>query len=117
MNLEIKENSLDNAPLPEEKLLDLINFTYGEIQNDNSVFITDDLIQKILEMLNKHSSLYKYIVSVTTVNNVSDQNDLKISNTFGASWSPKKDGQFSCGIKDENDSSIQYLVSIIWISK
>ncbi|EDO14318.1 hypothetical protein Kpol_147p1 [Vanderwaltozyma polyspora DSM 70294] len=119
MNVEIGNRSLDNenSPIPKEKLTTLIDEVYGE-RKEKSDFTYNNLIQGILEGLNKHSSFYKYIVTVTDVQNKqSGSNDFELEHYFGASWSSKKDGLFQYCLPSEEDTSSQSVVTIVWISK
>ncbi|CCE64921.1 hypothetical protein TPHA_0J00990 [Tetrapisispora phaffii CBS 4417] len=122
MSVEIEGSKLENCPLNKDKLVELIETCYEKLKDN---FENDKFIQEILSSLNSHSSIYKYIVTITglDINNLNDNNmNLNIVNSFGASWSPKKDGLYNYVINKENEDSeqqkmSQLLITIIWISK
>ncbi|QHS72857.1 Tda2p [Saccharomyces paradoxus] len=124
MQIEIKDGRSDNSPLPEEKLVWLIQESYDSLRDDNETdpstkSISNLLIKLVLEKLEKHSSLYKYIVTVTTldIGELSGGTaNFSLKNDTGASWQSKKDGIFNYKLEDENDAKC-YLMTILWLHK
>ncbi|EJS43970.1 YER071C [Saccharomyces arboricola H-6] len=124
MEIEIKDGRSDNLPLPKDKLVALIQESYDTIGVNNedgpsTKPNSNTLIKSILEKLEKHSSLYKYVASVTTLyigelDEVSKNFSLK--NDIGASWQSKKDGIFNHKLEDKNNNRC-YLITILWLHK
>ena len=117
MQIEIKDGRSDNSPLPERKLVTLIQESYDSLKDDNEINLSTEstsnlLIKLVLEKLEKHSSLYKYIASVTTLN----IEGLNEENAIGASWESKKDGIFNYKLEDKNSNEC-YLITILWLHK
>lgn len=119
MDFEIGEAKASNAPIPEDKLSELIKTTYENLK-ENGDSSVDKLLQKLLTQLNSHSSFYKYIVSISTLEtkgeSTSNEN-CNMSNAIGASWNPRKDGLFNYNLSDDADSNIKHLVTVIWVAK
>lgn len=124
MQIEIKDGRSDNSPLPEEKLVLLIQESYDSLRDDNETdpstkSISNLLIKLVLEKLEKHSSLYKYIVTVTTldIGELSGGTaNFSLKNDMGASWQSKKDGIFNYKLEDKDDAKC-YLMTILWLHK
>ncbi|CAI4878459.1 CHS_3a_G0015160.mRNA.1.CDS.1 [Saccharomyces cerevisiae] len=124
MQVEIKDGRSDNSPLPERKLVTLIQESYDSLKDDNEINLSTEstsnlLIKLVLEKLEKHSSLYKYIASVTTLNieGLNEENaNFSLKNDIGASWESKKDGIFNYKLEDKNSNEC-YLITILWLHK
>lgn len=132
MEFETNQDKVTNSPIPQDKLIDLIQTSYNSIiaedHNEQAQSIIDRFLKRILEQLNKHSSLYKYVVSLTTLKTVQESEEthsegdgsddnFTMANAVGASWNSKKDGLFNYTVKDEEYPNQQHLVTIIWVSK
>lgn len=120
MEFQILEDKAANSPLPRLKLIDLIETCYvstlGECSGDTSL-VVDVFLKKLLEQLNKHSTQYKYVVSMTSLSGNASGDQVEINNAVSASWNSKKDGLFNYTLNDQEPSGKQYLVTLIWISK
>lgn len=128
MEFQCNEGKVSNAPLPENKLIDLIETCYvtsmTESKANPSISIIDCFLKNILEQLNKHSSTYKYVVSVTSLKSLKDDEDdeleeenFRMTNAVGASWNAKKDGLFNYAVRSAEKPRQQYLVTLVWICK
>ncbi|CAI4038544.1 hypothetical protein SMKI_05G1550 [Saccharomyces mikatae IFO 1815] len=124
LEVEIKDGKSENSPLPEEKLVSLIQESYDSLRDSHEIDsstepISNPLIKLVLEKLERHSSLYKYIVSVTTLD-VGDlnegANDFSLRNDTGASWQSKRDGIFNYKLESQNNNTC-YLITILWLHK
>lgn len=89
--------------------------------NIDSGLCTDSFIKEIIDGLNKISSNYKYIVSVTKIEKtdsevndtgVGNEMNVKIENTVGTSFNQNKDGLFNYRLSVDGKN---YLITIIWI--
>lgn len=124
MEIEIHDGRSDNSPLPQEKLISFIQESHDTIRDDNETDLStkplsNPLIKSILEKLEKHSSLYKYIVSVTTLDleePTEGGSKFSFKNDIGASWQSKKDGIFNYKLEDV-DGKRCYLITILWLHK
>lgn len=132
MEFATNQDKVNNSPIPQDKLIDLIQTSYistiAEEHSEQAESIIDRFLKHILEQLNKHSSLYKYVVSLTTLKTVQESEEkysggdgsddnFAMANAVGASWNSKKDGLFNYTVKDEEYPNQQHLVTIIWVSK
>ncbi|QLG73257.1 hypothetical protein HG535_0E03410 [Zygotorulaspora mrakii] len=128
MEFQCIEDRAQNAPLPENKLIDLIETCYvtskNETKSDQNAILVERFLKYILEQLNKHSSLYKYIVSMTCLKSLVDEEDsdsvdgnFTMINSVGTSWNPKKDGLFNYTVRSAERPRQQFLVTIIWVYK
>lgn len=112
MVIEKIDDKSSNSPLTAPRLIDLIESQFSESQVS-----ADTLIQHILESLNKHSSQYKYIVSVTSIDIPTESpSSCEIDNKFGASWNAKKDG-FLTHVLEDKHAGKNHVVSVAWLSK
>lgn len=113
MDFEIGQEKTSNAPIPRDKLSELIKTSHEK----SSI---EQLVTSVLEQLNSHSSLYKYVVSVTTLEtgseNVSNEACM-MSNAIGASWNSRKDGLFNYELPDNEREGVKHLITVIWIAK
>ncbi|CAI4060292.1 Tda2p SKDI_05G1480 [Saccharomyces kudriavzevii IFO 1802] len=124
VKIEIKDGRSENLLLPKEKLISLVRESYDSIRDNNEIdfsteSISNALIKLILEKLEKHSSLYKYIVSLTTLNfeELTEEGiNFSLKNDIGASWQSKKDGMFNYKLEDK-DNNRCYLITILWLHK
>ncbi|CCD25308.1 Tda2p NDAI_0E04910 [Naumovozyma dairenensis CBS 421] len=123
MNVQVEEVDLSQAPFSSEKLIDFIESSYDSIVNaDDESALKDIWIRNILQRLNKFSSSYKYVVSMTCLESSKDQNtqnNYSISTSFGAIWNPQKDGQFTYRINSKHSDTLdkEYMFTIMWIYK
>ncbi|CAI4060379.1 hypothetical protein SKDZ_05G1480 [Saccharomyces kudriavzevii ZP591] len=124
VKIEIKDGRSENLLLPKEKLISLVQESYDRIRDNNEIdfsteSISNALIKLILEKLEKHSSLYKYIASLTTLNfeELTEEGiNFSLKNDIGASWQSKKDGMFNYKLEDK-DNNRCYLITILWLHK
>lgn len=119
MEFEAHQDKTSNAPIPREKLSELIRSTYADLKGEDGTLI-NELLKKILEQLNTHSSFYKYIVSITTLENRSEHlssDECTMSNAIGASWNSRKDGLFNCDLPDKEHEGVKHLVTVLWVAK
>ncbi|CCH60272.1 hypothetical protein TBLA_0C04760 [Henningerozyma blattae CBS 6284] len=126
MNVQLKDSRVDNSPISEKRLVDLFETQFSHLIDQDTYpgDIKDLLTNKILQHLNKHSSRFKYIVTITTIHSFgkpSDKHsnnihDLEIENSIGTSWNSKKDGLFNYQINDSNEN-MAYLITLLWIAK
>ncbi|AQZ10221.1 TDA2 (YER071C) [Zygosaccharomyces parabailii] len=118
MEFETSQDKTSNSPIPRDKLAALIRSTYTTLQEQGTASV-DQLLQRVLEHLNAHSSFYKYIVSVTTLESrlePHNSEDCTMSNAIGASWNSRKDGLFNYDLPDEQ-KGVKHLVTVIWVAK
>ncbi|CCK72784.1 Tda2p KNAG_0L01640 [Huiozyma naganishii CBS 8797] len=118
MLVEVGEGKSSNGPLAKEKLVELIDAVYQKITPEtrhDEQSVKGQLIRGTLTALQAESSLYKYIVTVSTVSVAGDP-DLRVSNTLGASWNAKRDGFHVQEFTYEGDGSVvKYLVTVLWL--
>ncbi|CAR27086.1 hypothetical protein ZYGR_0I03600 [Zygosaccharomyces rouxii] len=119
MNFETGQDKTSNAPIPKDKLSELIKSTYDNLERSGNASV-DQLLKSLLEQLNSHSSLYKYIVSISTLETGSetiDSENCTMSNAIGASWNSRKDGLFNYDLPDNEHRGVKHLVTVIWVAK
>ncbi|CCC70407.1 hypothetical protein NCAS_0E03370 [Naumovozyma castellii] len=126
MGISVKECRPENGPLSKEKLWRIIDLAYTELSEEPKNIKMDEhqwadtLGKGILEVLAKHSTAYKYLVSVTTVVSslaFEGNENASVSHTVSTYWNPNKDGLFSCILGQEAKDGIRYLVTVTWIYK
>lgn len=122
MEFQVLEDKACNSPIPQVKLIDLIETCYvsavgEESSSKGGKSILDVFLQRLLEQLNKHSTQYKYVVSVTSLSGDAVDDNVEMDNSVSASWNSKKDGLFNYMLNDADPSGKQHLVTLIWISK
>lgn len=119
MNFETGQDKTSNAPIPRDKLSELIRLTYEKLEKNGNAS-KDQLLRSLLEQLNSHSSLYKYIVSISTLETqpeAADAENCTMSNAIGASWNSRKDGLFNYDLPDNERRGVKHLVTVIWVAK
>lgn len=116
MDLQLKDNNRDsNGPMDKSTLMSLVDTEFQNIQSQQQSI--NDLTKILLERLNKNSSQYKYIVTVTTLKKHNDlEPQLEIDNVVGASWNSAKDGFLNHQIVNPSTNSI-HIVTILWVAK
>ncbi|CCF60710.1 hypothetical protein KAFR_0L01020 [Kazachstania africana CBS 2517] len=119
MEVQIRESKASNSPVTQERLIALIDLTFKEVTAENNGKVSNNsIVHGILEKLNAHSSLYKYVISITSIEtdeSITDSN-FQLSSAIGSSWNTKKDGLFN-HIFENDSTGIKYLITVIWISK
>ncbi|QLQ80597.1 hypothetical protein HG537_0D05980 [Torulaspora globosa] len=116
MEFQVLEDKVLNCPVPKGKLIDVIETCYVSAMassREEGMGVGDVFLRKLVEQLNKHSSQYKYVVSMTSLGSDGCPGDCAVS----ASWNSKKDGLFNYVLADAEPSAIQYLITVIWIAK
>ncbi|QLL32339.1 hypothetical protein HG536_0C05080 [Torulaspora globosa] len=122
MEFQILEDKVSNCPVPKVKLIDVIETCHlsamaEEGIREGATSVVDVFLRKLLEQLNKHSTLYKYVVSMTSLSADGSRGQLSMANAVSASWNSKKDGLFNYVLDDAETSGKQYLITVIWIAK
>lgn len=84
-----------------------------ESLSNNSSISTNNVIDHVLQSLQKRLSKYKYIVQATSVRSENDV-DLLIRTQYGAAWESKRDGCITLKYDAESDQDIIYI-TIYWI--
>lgn len=106
MSIEVISNSQNTeAPFSQEFIINFIK--------ENVDVPSKQLITKIAECLKEKSSMHKFFVQSTSLQNKDDLNDLQIQSDFDALWDTKKDGCLSIQYGMNNEILI---ITIYWIS-
>lgn len=117
MEFETGQDKVSNAPLPESKLIELIETCYVAVSassSQNGGSLVDDFLKKALEQLVSHSSQFKYVISMTSLKGSPRNGDISMANAVGAAWNSKKDGFYNYTLTGGEE---KYLVSVFWVSK
>lgn len=115
MEFQTGQDKVANAPVSQDKLVELIETSYvaaGASPGQGSV--KDKFLTKVLEQLVQHSSQYKYVISMTSLKGEAKDNDVSMSNDIGAAWNSKKDGFYNYTLANNDE---KFLVTVFWISK
>ncbi|SMN19925.1 similar to Saccharomyces cerevisiae YER071C TDA2 Protein of unknown function [Maudiozyma saulgeensis] len=116
-NITIQDGKVELSPFDSTELSKLLQETMENIKNkENDETIKKELKNTILSKLNQNSSQYKYIISITTLANKGDANDITITNDVGALWSPKKDGLLNFQLLNDITKT-QYFITVFYIFK
>ena len=102
-NQQLSQNT--EAPFSQEFIINFIK--------ENVDVPSKQLITKIAECLKEKSSMHKFFVQSTSLQNKDDLNDLQIQSDFAALWDTKKDGCLSIQYGMNNEILI---ITIYWIS-
>lgn len=113
MEFQILEDKVSNCPIPKAKLIDVIETCHVSAMAEREGSVGDVFLRKLIEQLNKHSTQYKYVVSMTGLSG--SRGELNMESAVSASWNAKKDGLFNYVLGDADGK--QYLVTVIWIAK
>lgn len=106
MSIEVISNSQNTeAPFSQEFIINFIK--------ENVDVPSKQLITKIAECLKEKSSMHKFFVQSTSLQNKDNLNDLQIQSDFAALWDTKKDGCLSIQYGMNNEILI---ITIYWIS-
>lgn len=117
MEFQTGQDKVANAPVSQDKLVELIETSYvaaGASPGEGSV--KDKFLTKFLEQLVQHSSQYKYVISMTSLKGEANPKDydVSMSNDIGAAWNSKKDGFYNYTLANNDE---KFLVTVFWISK
>lgn len=117
MEFQTGQDKVSNAPVPRDKLIELIERCYVAAGADLSAKDTplvDRFLNRALEQLVALSSQYKYIISMTGIDGDPKNDELSMSNVVGSAWNAKKDGFYNYTLTNEEE---RFLVTVFWISK
>mmetsp|Transcript_6976 Transcript_6976/g.8845 ORF Transcript_6976/g.8845 Transcript_6976/m.8845 type:complete len:285 (+) Transcript_6976:15-869(+) len=90
------------SPITSEYLIELIN------KNINKLNITHELIEFLLEKLQKKSSKHKFLIQATRLKSPSPiETDLNILTSFGAIWDSNRDGYISIKVELKGDKGVE----------
>ena len=106
MSIEVISNSQNTeAPFSQEFIINFIK--------ENVDVPSKHLITNLADCLKEKSSMHKFFVQSTSLQNKDDLNDLQIQSDFAALWDTKKDGCLSIQYGMNNEILI---ITIYWIS-
>lgn len=90
------------SPITSEYLIEVIN------KNINKLNRTNELIEFLLEKLQKKSSKHKFLIQATRLKSPSPiETDLNILTSFGAIWDSNRDGYISIKVELKGDKGVE----------
>lgn len=101
----ISKSQSTETPFSQEFIINFIK--------ENVNVPSKQLVTNIVECLKEKSSMHKFFVQSTGLQNKDDLNDLQIGSDFAALWDTKKDGCLTIQYGENNEILI---ITIYWIS-